>query len=137
MLTAITVRDIMSALNSLLKGSTMSKTNLYQIYDLKAEAAAGPILGAQRDGPAIRIFYQVLADAKTLPGQYPEDFELRKLGTQDEQTLFIDSILPAQTVATGRLWLEQQQLNRPYAETLKGHMDQLIPANERSRLETA
>lgn len=97
----------------------MTKTRLYQMYDLTAEAAAGPILSEKRDGPAIRMFYQVLGDPKTLPGQYPEQFELRCLGTQDEQTLFIDSILPAQTIATGRLWLEQQQLNRPYADELK------------------
>ncbi len=83
-------------------------TNLYQIIDRTAGAAAGPILLDKRSGPAIRAFYSVLADAKTLPGQYPEQFDLLLLGTQDEDSCQITPCAP-ETVATGAGWLQMQQ----------------------------
>lgn len=81
----------------------MSKTRLYQMYDLTAEAAAGPIISEKRDGPAIRAFTAVLADAKTLPGQYPDQFALLFLGEQDETTSHITSITPV-PILTGAAW---------------------------------
>lgn len=82
----------------------MSKTRLYQMYDLTAEAAAGPIVSEKRDGPAIRAFTAVLADSKTLPGQYPEHFALMYLGDQEEQTQQITSVIPV-PILTGAAWL--------------------------------
>lgn len=82
----------------------MSTTRLYQMYDLLAEAGAGPILSEKRDGPAIRAFNSVLENKNTLPGQYPDHFELRFLGEQDDQTSFINALIVPQTIATGRAW---------------------------------
>lgn len=78
----------------------MSKTRLYQMYDLTAQAAAGPIILERRDGPAIRSFTAVLADKTTTPGQYPDQFELRLLGEQNDETSMIDPCIP-QAIITG------------------------------------
>lgn len=82
----------------------MSKNRLYQLYDLVAENAAGPIMSEKRDGPAIRAFTAVLADPKTLPGQYPDHFALLFLGEQDDQSSEITAIKPI-PVLTGAAWL--------------------------------
>lgn len=86
----------------------MRLTNLYQMYDNEAEAVAGPLISEKRDAPAIRMFHSVLANDKTLPGQYPEHFELRKVGEQDEETAQLTATTPPHIVATGAAWLEQQ-----------------------------
>lgn len=90
----------------------MSKTRLYQMYDLTAEAAAGPIVAEKRDGPAIRAFTAVLADPKTLPGQYPEQFALLLLGEQDDQTSQIAAITPI-PILTGAAWLATKNGDNP------------------------
>lgn len=92
----------------------MRLTNLYQMYDLEAQAVAGPIIIEKRDAPAIRAFYSVLQNADTLPGKYPEHFELRKIGEQDEETAQLTTHKP-DCIATGRAWLEQQKI------TSEGH----------------
>lgn len=81
----------------------MGLTNLYQIYDTCAECAAGPIMSQKKEAPALRDFHAVLGMDNTMPGRYPEQFELRYLGFQDETTGHIDACLP-QIVATGRAW---------------------------------
>lgn len=86
----------------------MSKTRLYQMYDLTAEAAAGPIISEKRDGPAIRAFTAVLSDKRTLPGQYPEQFALLLLGEQDDQTSQIVAIVPV-PVLTGAAFVASSQ----------------------------
>lgn len=110
MLTRITIGDIVKSLFYQREAQSMFKTRLYQMYDLTAEAVAGPIISEKKDGPAIRAFHTVLGDKRTSPGQYPEQFQLRFLGTQDEETGFIDGIVGANIIATGQAWLESQQL---------------------------
>lgn len=100
----------------------MRLTNLYQMYDNEAQAVAGPIIIEKRDAPAIRAFHGVLGNDKTLPGQYPEHFELRLIGQQDEETghLHLHSSCPncgqtgeqeiaSGTIATGKAWVATQQ----------------------------
>lgn len=91
-------------------------TRLYQMYDLTAQATSGPIISEKRDGPAIRAFSAVLANKETLPGQYPDQFELRLVGIQDEETGQIDAGIPY-TVATGRQWNETQLAPETRLET--------------------
>lgn len=88
----------------------MTHTRLYQLYDLTAQAVAGPIMSEKKDGPAIRAFTTVLADKNTMPGRYPEQFELRLIGTQDEESSQINALMP-QTIATGAAWKEAQNYN--------------------------
>lgn len=88
----------------------MRTTELYQIYDKKAESIRGPIMAYNRPGPAIRSFNELCGNKETEIGKYPEDFQLRHIGTQDEETGEISPIEhPALAViATGEAWLEGQ-----------------------------
>lgn len=99
--------------------SRTTNPNLYQLYDLTARSVAGPIMIEKRDAPAIRLFHSLLANPDTQPGRYPDDFELRLIGEQNEYTSQITALDP-QTVATGAGWVEQQrrlQQERLNAET--------------------
>lgn len=89
----------------------MASRNLYQLYDLTAHQASGPILIYASDAPAIRDFHQLLAAGDgTLPGAHPQDFQLRWLGSQDEVTGIIDiANNPTVTIATGQAWGEERQ----------------------------
>lgn len=86
----------------------MSMIRLYQVYDREAQAGLGIIMSDRRDAPVIRTFNAVLANKETLPGQYPDHFELRLLGTQDEQTSIIEGLNPPQIIATGAAWAAAQ-----------------------------
>lgn len=94
----------------------MNHTRLYQLYDLTAQAVAGPIVSEKKDAPAIRAFTTVLEDKNTMPGRYPEQFELRLIGTQDEETSQINALVP-QTIATGAAWKEAQNHRKPEMAT--------------------
>lgn len=88
---------------------------LYQIFDLKAGSIAGPIIIEKRDGPAIRSFHDLLRDERSTISRHPDDYELRVVGVQDEDTGHITGCLPY-TIATGTSWVEMQQ---PRAEQLQ------------------
>lgn len=75
------------------------------MFDTEAQSVAGPILIEKRPAPAIRAFHSVLANDKTMPGQYPQHFELRYVGDQDEDTGQITATRP-ETIATGIAWLQ-------------------------------
>lgn len=64
----------------------MSKTKLYQFFDVVAEAVTGPIIAVNRDAAAIRIFQEIVSDERTEPHKNPEDYELRLIGFQDTET---------------------------------------------------
>lgn len=86
----------------------MRLTNLYQIFDNEADKTEGPIFQSQRDLAAIRTFHTIFKQADTLPANYPQHFDLQRLGVQDERTGQITSEKP-EVVATGKEWLEAQQ----------------------------
>lgn len=100
----------------------MSQKQLYQLYDTEAQMAGGPIMAVPRANPAIREFHTVLADQNTQPGRYPEHFELRYLGNQNEETGEITPQSPPTVVATGIQWVEanrrSQQAARPPASEM-------------------
>lgn len=86
----------------------MRLANLYQMYDNLAQSVAGPIIIEKRDAPAIRAFHGVLANKDTLPGQYPDNFELRHIGVQDEETAQL-TVMQPQTIATGTQWRTERE----------------------------
>lgn len=90
----------------------MAKTKLFQIFDRTAESVGGPIMASRIPAPAIREFHTILGDPNTMPGKYPEQYELREVGEQDETTGEITGG-PPKTITTGEAWIEQQQRNRP------------------------
>lgn len=102
----------------------MRTVTLYQLYDLVARTTAGPIMAYKHDGAALRAFGDTLAAEGILPNKYPEQFNLLKLGEQDEDTgaIFIhiqneSAQGEIQTLATGRGWKQggsaQLELEQP------------------------
>lgn len=87
----------------------MSRVSLYQLYDLVNEQIVGPIMTSPRDEGAIRSFYHLLENG-TDPGikEYPSDFALLKLGSQDITNGQLEAHLPL-TVTDGKTWLEQKE----------------------------
>lgn len=85
----------------------MRHIDLYQVYDANAKIVVGPIMRTANAIPAIRAFYKALGDDKSDLNVAPADFQLIKLGAQDEETGEINSEI--QTVATGAGWLAQQR----------------------------
>lgn len=88
----------------------MRTTELYQIYDLKAESVRGPIMAYNRPGPAVRAFNELCANKESEIGRYPKDFHLLHIGTQDEETGEIESGRNT-VIATGEAWLAAQTTN--------------------------
>lgn len=86
----------------------MRTINLYQIFDNEAQKTTGAIFPEHKDAPAIRAFVELFRRTNTLPGDYPEHFELLQVGTQDEETAQVTALTPPRTVATGQQWKEQQ-----------------------------
>lgn len=84
----------------------MGTHQLYQMYDLAAETIAGPIIPSTRDAAVIRQFVDVLADKKTTPGQYPQDYVLLLLGAQNIETGELLTLNKPRTIYTGKQWLK-------------------------------
>lgn len=90
----------------------MRKTSLFQIFDHIAGCVSGPILIEKREGPAIRLFQEVLANKEITPGKYPEHFSLLKVGEQDEETAVISATLPPEVIIAGKDWVAQQEAQK-------------------------
>lgn len=96
----------------------MRTTELYQVWDRKAESVVGPILTANRPAPIVRYFHEVLADEKTDLGKHPEDYNLVHIGTQDTDTgtisgLYDDNgVVRIEVIATGEAWASSREVNR-------------------------
>lgn len=61
------------------------KRLLFTVRDVKAENFANPFV-CESKGVAMRMFGDVVADAKTMFSQHPEDFALYQLGEFDMET---------------------------------------------------
>lgn len=91
------------------------RIGLYQIYDRKAELAQGTIMKHKATGAAVRDFYTIFNHQGTLPAMHPEDFELQKIGEQEEDTGELFPI-PPQIITTGGEWLEKTTKDRQIQE---------------------
>lgn len=60
-------------------------TNLYAVYDFKAECYGAPFL-MQKDVLAQRAFGSLVNDPQSKVHQYPGDFKLYRIGTFDDTT---------------------------------------------------
>lgn len=60
------------------------KLNLYGVKDLKVGFIE--VMLGTTDGAMIRQLQQALTNKNTLIGQFPQDYELWKIGTIDEKT---------------------------------------------------
>lgn len=88
----------------------MRNTKLFQIFDTTGNTVIGPIITSHHEAAAVRQFTDLLKDQTTLLAKHPEDYELRWLGYQDEDTGTIDPT-PANTsiVLTGSAWAAMQE----------------------------
>jgi len=68
----------------------------------------GPIITAHHPAAAVRHFTDLLGDKSTVLASHPEDYQLLRLGTQDEATGLIDNLLDPEPVLTGRQWKQMQ-----------------------------
>jgi len=59
--------------------------NVYSIRDIKAETYGSPFYLSQ-DGQALRAFGDLVGDEKTSIHKHPEDYQLFKLGTYDDNS---------------------------------------------------
>ena len=98
----------------------MSETYLFCIRDNKAETCDGPIIKHRSEKAVIRDFHRLLNDKNTEPGRYPEDYDLLRIGTQDESTGQITPHTP-ETLAYGREWKQVQENVRALTDTNTGN----------------
>lgn len=80
------------------------KTKLYMFYDQTAEQVVGVIMQHKAPAAAIRDFHSVLGNPETMPGRYPEHYDLIELGELETDN---GDITPTnKTIATGYSWKE-------------------------------
>lgn len=90
----------------------MHESKLFQLRDLVSDSVGGFIISEKSEAPAIRSFYSLLGNGQTQPGQFPADYVLLYLGSQD---LSSGAITPAPSgpvvVATGSSWLASREVS--------------------------
>lgn len=82
---------------------------IYSLYDGVAGMLDGQLMLVNRDGPAIRAFFDALGRADTLPGQHPGDYSLVCLGTIEDNGVIVPESSGPCVVATGVSWVESRQ----------------------------
>jgi len=70
---------------------------VFSIRDAKAEIFNPPFF-KKTHGEAERDFHQLCKDDKSMPAQYPEDYDLYYVGTYDDQTGLIQCLSTPQHV---------------------------------------
>lgn len=78
----------------------MTKMNIYVVYDLKAEES-GKSFEAKNDAVALRMYQDLMSKTK-----YPEEFQLRCLGSIDHETDLIQPFLDGYKII---LWPEDPE----------------------------
>lgn len=80
---------------------------LYIIWDRVAEAFIGGIILQRSDAPVVRMFNELLADPQTQLAKHPADYDLRFVGTIDDD----GSVIGAGhvVISTGQAWVTSQE----------------------------
>lgn len=81
---------------------------IFRLYDRVSESCVGQVILARHAAPAIRVFFDVLSDDKSMCHAHPADFELISCGTMVGDGCIVDCT--RDIVATGASWLEMQNL---------------------------
>ena len=90
-------------------------TNIYAIYDSKAEAYMQPFF-ASTHGLALRTFEKHANDPQTIFNQHPGDFTLFHIGSYEEDTA---QIKPEKALVNLGTALEQIQVAPPNLESVQ------------------
>jgi len=67
------------------------RLKLYSIRDAKGECYNTPFV-QKAEGEAIRTFHKLSQDKSSMPGQYPDDYDLYHLGDFDDQTGLVHAL---------------------------------------------
>lgn len=95
------------------------KTELFAVYDNKAQAFANPFT-MQNRAMAIRAFKYAVNDKTTEPGKFPEDYSLFILGTFNDADASIE-LIQQTCIAYGLAMVEREetpQQNEEYADVV-------------------
>lgn len=82
--------------------------NIYGIYDNVSRTLAGPLHIFPADAAAVRMFGDIASDPQTLIARHPQDFDLVRLGSLDEEGPNLVEQMP-ETILTGELWAATQK----------------------------
>lgn len=88
------------------------KLMIFALFDNVAACQAGPLITERAAAPAIRAFHDALAQPNTMPGRFPTNYDLKCLGTVDDESMQIEAQTPVLTVARGQEWLDAQNSAR-------------------------
>lgn len=87
----------------------------FSVRDSKAEVFNTPFF-QKTHGEAERSFRELVRDPKTMPGKYPEDYDLYYLGEYDDQTGKMELIASPQHLMKAVNVLSSEQRLHPAAE---------------------
>ena len=83
-------------------------TTLYVIFDKAAGSVIGGVLNFPHDAVAVRQFGEIASNPQTDVCKYPDDFELRAIGTVDLVTLETNMFDRYQVVMSAALFKAMQ-----------------------------
>lgn len=83
-------------------------TNLYAIYDNKAETIIGPVISEKHDAAAIRTYTDLLREPKVSLSQHPADYDLIGLGSIHNIAGEIAINPQTRLILSGAQWLATQ-----------------------------
>lgn len=96
---------------------------MYQVYDLEAGLVSGPIMTEHNDTVAVRHFKSIFTIPNSMPQKYPEHFELRCLGVQDEESGAISVHNPHITIYDGNNYLADIEKSAAIQQARAIHID--------------
>jgi hypothetical protein len=89
------------------------KLMILALFDNVANCQAGPLITERAAAPAIRAFHDALSQQNTMPGRFPSNYDLKCVGTIDDETMELQPQTPVLTVARGQEWLDAQNKVSP------------------------
>lgn len=85
------------------------QTGIYAILDIIANMIVGGLYMHKHDAVAIRFFNDVASQGDSLISKHPEDFDLIKLGTLEEDNTITPVGEEPLTILTGKQWFALNQ----------------------------
>lgn len=91
------------------------KLLVFSIYDVQAEVYQKPFF-CLAEGEARRAFVDIIGDPKSALGQHPEDYSLVIIGSYNDNSGLLASVV-CKTLLTGReAWVQNRQTTLPGME---------------------
>lgn len=87
---------------------------VFSLYDVKREMFL-PVMCEETRGTALRHLSDIVAQGNNPVARYPEDFKLYELGSMDEKSGELKSLVPAVFVLEAKDVRDQLQANKENA----------------------